>query len=296
MNESQVETFLMVAHTGSMSRAAEQLFITQPAIKKQLDSLEAELGAQLFERTKRGCVLTETGRMFARGIAPLADELSALKAEVARTASGGQCVALCVLPGLVSPRFGEICASFTERNPKIQVNFVRMQYTERPRMVSLGRADVGVYFQIPGILDPLGLSFWHIPRKAASPCVCLVSDSSPLKNHERLQVPDLIGIPLATFDPAPIGPTIDLIERQSGIHPDLKVLSSDGYNIIEFCNSGGAFLAHHVSADIMGLHVIPLDTEMPPEGFITRRNPSPATREFLRVAEDLLDGMQTASS
>src|ERR1700757_3006651 len=57
----QVEGFLEVARRGSVSRAAEALYITQPTLTARLHGLERELGAKLFQRTPRGMRLTEAG-------------------------------------------------------------------------------------------------------------------------------------------------------------------------------------------------------------------------------------------
>src|SRR5439155_14718030 len=60
----QVEGFLEVARLGSVSRAAEALFVTQPTLTARLHSLERELGQRLFVRTRNGMRLTDAGRAF----------------------------------------------------------------------------------------------------------------------------------------------------------------------------------------------------------------------------------------
>ena len=60
----QLECFLMVARLGSMSRAAEEMFLTQPSLTARLKALEKEVGGELFVRTKYGMRLTEAGREF----------------------------------------------------------------------------------------------------------------------------------------------------------------------------------------------------------------------------------------
>ena len=60
----QLECFLMVAKLGSMSRAAEEMYLTQPSLTARLKALEQEMGGQLFVRTKYGMRLTEAGREF----------------------------------------------------------------------------------------------------------------------------------------------------------------------------------------------------------------------------------------
>ncbi len=57
----QLKTFLAVARVGHLTRAAEQLHITQPAVSKQLKALEEELGVLLFDRLPTGMALTSAG-------------------------------------------------------------------------------------------------------------------------------------------------------------------------------------------------------------------------------------------
>jgi DNA-binding transcriptional LysR family regulator len=57
-----LRVFLAVAEEGSVTRAAERVFVAQPALSKQLRGLEDRLGAVLFERLPRGVALTQAGR------------------------------------------------------------------------------------------------------------------------------------------------------------------------------------------------------------------------------------------
>ena len=61
MYNPQLETFLRVADAGSFNKAAEELFITPPAVMKQITSLESNLDLKLFLRSPRGLKLTEAG-------------------------------------------------------------------------------------------------------------------------------------------------------------------------------------------------------------------------------------------
>jgi DNA-binding transcriptional LysR family regulator len=60
----QVQAFIQVARTGNVSRAAEALYVTQPALTARIQALEKELGEILFVRTGRGVRLTDAGRVF----------------------------------------------------------------------------------------------------------------------------------------------------------------------------------------------------------------------------------------
>ena len=60
-----MECFLAVARLGNVSRAAEEMYLTQPTLTARIKALEDDLGDQLFVRTSRGMRLTEAGREFA---------------------------------------------------------------------------------------------------------------------------------------------------------------------------------------------------------------------------------------
>lgn len=66
MYNPHLETFIHVADAGSFNKAAEELFITPPAVIKQITSLETNLDIKLFIRSPRGLTLTEAGRSIYR--------------------------------------------------------------------------------------------------------------------------------------------------------------------------------------------------------------------------------------
>lgn len=64
MYNPQLETFIQVVEAGSFNKAAEKMFISPPAVIKQMNLLERSIGIALFVRTHRGLVLTEGGKSF----------------------------------------------------------------------------------------------------------------------------------------------------------------------------------------------------------------------------------------
>ena len=62
MYNPQLETFIKAADCGSFNKAAEELYISPPAVIKQINLLESSLDLQLFVRTHRGLILTDAGK------------------------------------------------------------------------------------------------------------------------------------------------------------------------------------------------------------------------------------------
>ena len=126
----QMECFLAVARLGNVSRAAEEMYLTQPALTARIKALEEELGDQLFVRTSRGMRLTEAGREFLphaeRCMASLEEGRQRL-GEL-RGASGGR-LSLGTSPGVSTYALPAILERFTAAHPRVAVS-VRTGHSE----------------------------------------------------------------------------------------------------------------------------------------------------------------------
>ncbi len=145
MDFDQLQAFLEVARLKSFSRAALQLFRTQPAVSVQIRQLEEEVGARLFDRSPGKVALTEAGRLFhttaqqllrlrQEGIQAIGDLGARPRGELHIAANEGSC--LHVLP--------EVFAEFKRQNPEVQVRIRRGEHSEILEAVLENRVDFGV--------------------------------------------------------------------------------------------------------------------------------------------------------
>src|SRR5262245_14610123 len=115
---AQVEGFLETARQGNLSRAAEALHVTQPALTARLQALEEELGAVRFLRGRRGMQLTDAGRAFLpyaqRAVLAL-DEGAALVTALGRGGTGE--LVLGAAPAISTYVLPSLLVRFTERHP-----------------------------------------------------------------------------------------------------------------------------------------------------------------------------------
>ena len=88
-NLNYYRAFYMVASTGSISKAAERLFISQPAVSKSVKLLEDELGIRLFNRVSRGVELTDEGRLLYDHLRKAFDTISKAEDELEHISSLG---------------------------------------------------------------------------------------------------------------------------------------------------------------------------------------------------------------
>jgi DNA-binding transcriptional LysR family regulator len=121
-----LETFCAVADAGSLTRAAERLHLTQPAISRQMRALERDLGVVLLARTPQGVALTPAGRAV---IEPARQAVAAVQA--CRTAAlehrqgrGGGAPQLRLAAGLMATLYvlPPVVARFRELYPEVEVD------------------------------------------------------------------------------------------------------------------------------------------------------------------------------
>lgn len=79
MNDLQIEYFLAAARNLSFSKAAQELYVSQPAVSRQIQILEDELGCPLFVRQNKGIALTANGEMFYKFFDEYRAQLNDLK-------------------------------------------------------------------------------------------------------------------------------------------------------------------------------------------------------------------------
>jgi LysR family transcriptional regulator, benzoate and cis,cis-muconate-responsive activator of ben and cat genes len=75
MRTEQLENFLVLAETLNFRKASEQTYIAQPALSRQIQVLEEEIGARLFDRSKKQVRLTEAGSYFRHEVGKVLKQL-----------------------------------------------------------------------------------------------------------------------------------------------------------------------------------------------------------------------------
>lgn len=127
----QLEAFVEVVRRGTVSRAAEALGVTQPALTARMRALERELGQELFARSGRGVRLTDAGRVFLphaeRALLAIADG----RASIADLASGRAGKLVIGATGSVSSYvLPKVLKRFRTEHPRVELT-VRTGHSEQ---------------------------------------------------------------------------------------------------------------------------------------------------------------------
>ncbi|MFF5972156.1 LysR family transcriptional regulator [Streptomyces sp. NPDC012769] len=162
-SQSLYEVFLAVARAGSFTAAARALGYTQSAVSRQIQALEDETGAALFERLPRGVRLSEAGRVLLPHAEAVRDRLAAARAELAalRTLDGGllRLGAFASAGAALVPRAQAV---FRERHPGVTVTRVEGPSVKHLGLVAAGEEDLAVVSPAAGAPAPDGVTLHHL--------------------------------------------------------------------------------------------------------------------------------------
>lgn len=144
MNLKQLEAFVQVAEGGSFSKAAKELFLTQPTISSHISSLERELNARLFVRNTKEVSLSEDGIKLYK----YAKQMLDLQREIEVTFGmdeEGESRAVTIAASTIPAQYllPEVLTRFSERYPQEQI---RIQETDSSKVVMQivdHRVDIG---------------------------------------------------------------------------------------------------------------------------------------------------------
>ncbi|RKX84653.1 MAG: LysR family transcriptional regulator, partial [Spirochaetes bacterium] len=145
MDLIKLKAFCIIAKSGSFSKAAEELFVTQPAVSAQIHDLESIYETKLFERLGHRIILTEEGKAllpFAELIIKTLEESHFAVDDVRNSTAGIIRVGASMLPGMYL--LPEIIASFKKECPHISVLLTVALAAKIRHMLKENELDVGI--------------------------------------------------------------------------------------------------------------------------------------------------------
>ena len=153
-----LRAFVAVAREGQVSRAAQRLHLSQPAVSLQLKALAEATGLTLFSRTPQGMALTGDGA----ALLPLADRALAALADFGQAAAGLQDTVRGTLRigTILDPEFtrlGAFLKQLIETRPQVQTELSQGMSGDVLARVGSGALDVGFFLDLPH--DPLGAPY-----------------------------------------------------------------------------------------------------------------------------------------
>jgi DNA-binding transcriptional LysR family regulator len=260
MTLSQMRYFQAVCKFNSVSKAAENLYISQPAISAAIRDLEAEFGIQLFHRLNKQLILTVEGNLFLTKVdelLPEIDNLSLQMREIGRKSN----VKMSILPIAGSYIFPKILSCFRMVDPEIRINIKECGMHQVYEKIGNGEYDFSMIIVDTKRRDSLeGLVLLKTEY------MFCVNPSHPLAEKKEIDIESLVGEPLILFqDNTYLTTEVKRRFFQLGLVPNIIFYANRLSLIKELLVSGkeGVFLTREAAESQEDIVGIPLSRSIP---------------------------------
>ena len=302
MYNPQLETFLCVAEAGSFNKAAERLYISPPAVIKQINLLEESQDLQLFVRTHRGLQLTSAGRSLyqdAKYIIQYCKD-SVTRAKNAMQA-GESVIRIGTSPMTPAQVLVDLWPRLQEDCPGTKFQLVPFDNTPENAREILGNLGKNIDV-VAGIFDETMLNLRRCAGLEISrePICCAVSIHHRLAGKDRLTVQDLYGENLMLMR-RDWSHYVDMLRDDIWKnHPKIHIVDFDFYDVGAFnqCENNNCVLMAVENWRYVHplLKILPVDWNYTiPFGLLHAREPSPLAQNFLRAVEKATRNRKTVN-
>ena len=144
-NLSSYRIFYTVANTGNISKAAKELYISQPAISKSIQKLEESVGCKLFSRSSRGVVLTDEGKLLYEHVSEAFETLTMGEEKLKRSIElGVGHLKIGVISTLCKYLLLPYLKEFIRQNPHISISISCQSTNDTLKLLEDNKIDIGL--------------------------------------------------------------------------------------------------------------------------------------------------------
>jgi len=299
VSPSDLEAFLVVAESGSFSRSAATLGLSQPAVSARIKHLEEVLGVTLFHRTSRRVAISESGERLRIRLERTMSELRGLLKEFDAEAGlrKGR-IRIGASPSIASSFLPTALAQFNKRWPEIEISLQDDFYGRDLERLAKGDVDFAV---IPFDQSTEQFRFERLLRDSFTP---IVPKGHKLASKKRVTLADLAKEPLVTVPPESAAwATLKAAFGKAGLefHPHFQTQSALSVVAMVRAGMGVGFLTRLGQAQILTNDVTPLvlaDFEIARDvGIVTvrGRSLSRAAATFCKVLREVTRAYSTTA-
>ena len=232
----QLRYFIAVAEECNLSRAAIRLNLSQPPLTRQMHQLEAHLGVRLFDRSSRGVVLTEAGKLFLEDARQITDMISRAAAR-ARSAQEGQIGRLdvAVFGSVMFDRLPKLLAKFRTTHPGVELVFHTMSKGDQIEALRLGRIHAG-FIRLTSSHPDIASEMLQHER-----LMVVLPQGHALSKRTSLRVKDLADCPLVLFASGPRPNFTDVVYAlfdRAGLRPAVSQTVEDAVTGVALVAAG----------------------------------------------------------
>ena len=237
MNLEQLRSFVEVARFGNFTRAAEELYLAQPSLSRQIAALEQDLGAELFHRARGGSTLTVAGESLlplARRMLADAESVRRELGELAGLERGR--VRLGATPTLCISLVAEVLSAFHAEHPAIELHLSEQGSLRLLDELGSGELDLALITTTDAssaerfTVTPLLVEELVVVSSAAAP---------PPAARDTITLEEVARLPQITFGSSyDLRSTTDAAFRAAGLTPEVVLEGAEMDAVLRFVERG----------------------------------------------------------
>ncbi|MRV73784.1 LysR family transcriptional regulator [Duganella sp. FT92W] len=290
MNFRQLRYFCEVVEAGSAVHAAERLHVAPTAISMQLAQLEAHLGGELFDRTRRPMEPTALGKFFYPRAKELLLQAARLDGEAQGIASGSRgWLGIGFTRSATFSLLPRAIRRFRAAYPEVQLDLVEALSEYQPAQLRQGRIDIGISRFIGDYHAPADLDY---AVTLDDPLVAALPAGHPLARQASVSAGELAREPFILYpkDPiSPFGQQIVAVLKATGVEPVVAYSAVEIHTALALVGAGlgvtlvGRSIAENNRSDVCFLPVRNVDSTTTVVGITRANEDSKLVRAFLDV-------------
>lgn len=287
MTLNQLEYFCAVSRLQNITRAAEELYVTQPTISLSIRELEKELHTRLFLHEKNRISLTKEGQSFYQSVLPIVQQCHAVKVEF--TSLEEKPLTIGIPPIMSTVFFPRLTNAFQKEN-NVKVQLFEYGSNRARDLIDQGKLDVAVVN-----MDFYDIDHFNNFEMLRDQYVYCVSRTHRYAKEEAITIEMLKDEPIILFNTDSVQ-NMSVISRFTANHirPDILMYSSQLGTILNYVRSGtcGAFIFKSIAVNPRDFAEIPLYPEMTGRfGMIWKKDSFLPNRseKFIRFVRNHLD-------
>lgn len=189
----QIQYFRAVARTGNITSAADELYVSRPAISRAMGELEKELGIALFCRSNTGLTLTEAGCAFYKACDDIQARMDDLKVQLAHMKEERRncAVRLGLTPLTGAAIFPQFYRDFRAVRPDVQIVVIEHSHSQARLMLEDGSMDVSLTTHTEGLSENVGSM-----ELTKTQLLFCVAASHPMAGKKSVSTRDICDEPL----------------------------------------------------------------------------------------------------
>ena len=248
MDLRQLTALVTVAEAGSVTRAARLLHMVQPAVTRQIRTLEEELGVPLFDRTRHGMVPTAEGELLVERARRALGELERARTEI-RPAPGevAGIVSVGLLESVADLLAQPLAAAVASAHPGIELRILTAYSGHLQQWLDSGDIDLSLLYNLAGVPSLAVIPLLREKLWAVAPPEAGLSPGSPVPWAEVLAHPLVLPVPghglRALIDQARSALTVQprITVQVNSMHLQKKlVLAGHGWTVLPATPAAGA--------------------------------------------------------